>query len=173
MLPVSLKLKLPDFGPKFSIRPNASITIGELHCSISRLRLWFYNDDFPYTGSIIGVEGRWGGKATMERTDLCWSAKYYGLEQVSYIDAQGQLAGKARYGDLPGIYYRYFEWWDCPSPYWTLAVMLWYPAIFLAILPCLWLAGVRSLPKRFSLRGLFLAVTLVGVVLGLVASLRF
>jgi hypothetical protein len=171
---VSLNLKLPDFdGPNNTIRPNASISIGELHCSISRLRLWLYNDELPYRGSSTHLEGVWGGKQATLRPDWCLGTHRYGLEQVSYIDAQGQLAGKARYGDLPGIYYRYFEWWNCPSSYWTLAVTLWYPAIFFAILPCLWLAGVRSLPKRFSLRGLFLAVTLVGVVLGLVVSLRF
>jgi hypothetical protein len=142
LLPISESLslvKLQDHG--HAVVPDASFAIGTYHCEVSRGRIWFFNDDYPYTGSIITFEGLWGGKKATPRTDWSWVISRYGIEQVSHIDDKGQSVGKERYSDLPGVYFRYFEWTDVPRPWWTLRVSLWYPIALSAVLPSWWLIG--------------------------------
>jgi hypothetical protein len=148
LLPVSELLSLPFFTTHGdAIDPHASFSIGIYHCGISRGGIWFFNDELPYTGSIIGFEGQWGGKKTTDRTDWSWVFKQqYGIEQVSHIDESGQSAGMSRYGDFPGIYYRHFEWWRQTLPWWTLRVSLWYPITLFAMLPVWW--SIRRLRRR-------------------------
>jgi hypothetical protein len=173
LLLVSNWLNLPDFADSGNdIDSNASFSIGTFHCAISRGCVWFFNDDLPYTGSIMGLQGSWGGKRATERTDWCWRISHYGIDQMSYIDDQGQSAGKDRGADFPGIYYRHFEWANETSPWWTLAVSLWYPVAVSAILPSWWLIRRLSTPRRFSLRLLFAAVTIVALGLGIAVWLK-
>jgi hypothetical protein len=147
LLPVSQSLRLPDYASHSdAIDPNASFSIGSFHCAISRGRIWYFNDELPYVGSILGMDGTWGGKRTTERTDWAWGTNRYAVEQASFIDDKGQSAGRARYGDVPGIYYRHFEWSNDPRPWWTLAASLWYPVALSAMLPSWWL--IRKLRDR-------------------------
>jgi hypothetical protein len=136
LLPFSYGLDLPEHvRGSNDIDSKATFSIGSLHCGAVGGRLWFFNDVLPYTGSIISLEGSWGGKSTTQRTDWSWGFRRYGIAQESFIDDSGQAAGKDRYADFPGIYYRHFEWWNRTDPWWTLAVSLWYPAVLFAVLP--------------------------------------
>jgi hypothetical protein len=172
LLPASHWLKLPFYAHNGNdIEPHASLSIGTFHCGLSRGALWFFNDDLPYTGSIIGLEGTWAGKRTTDRTDWRWVVYRYGIEQVSHIDDKGQCAGKERACDVPGLYYRYFDWWNQKDSLWTLALSLWYPIALSTVLPSFWL--IQHLRRRngfrFSLRTLLIATTLLALVLGLLA----
>jgi hypothetical protein len=147
LLPISLRSHLPTPATHGNeIEPNASFSIGTFHCGISRGAIWFFNDDMAYTGSIIRLEGMWAGKHTVDRTDWRWVVNRYGVDQVSHIDEMGQCAGKDRGCDLPGIYYRYFEWWNQKDSWWTLAFSMWYPIALSAVLPSFWL--IRRLYRR-------------------------
>lgn len=173
LLPVSYWLRLPFFDDQGkTIEPHASLSVGPLHCGISHGALWLFNDDLPYTGSIIGFKGEWGGKRTTDRTDWrwVWIANHYGIEQVSHIDDNGQSAGKERACDFPGMAYRYFDWWNEKDSLWTFAVSLWYPIALSTVLPGNWLTqGLRRHNGfRFTLRTLLIATTLVAIVLGLI-----
>ena len=173
LLPVSDRLRLPFFDDqRTSIEPHASFSIGRFHCGLSRGALWLFNDDLPYTGSIMGFKGTWAGKSTTDRIDWRWECvtNRCGIDQVSYIDDQGQSAGKARACTMPGVYYRYFDWWNETNSWWTLAFSLYYPIALSSVLPGIALFNVW--PKRngfrFRLRTLLIATTMVAVVLGLV-----
>jgi hypothetical protein len=162
---------LPSFADHGNeIEPHASISIGSFHCGLSRGALWFFNDDLPYTGSIISFDGMWAGKRTVDRTDWRWAVNHYGIEQVSHIDDQGQCAGEERAFDVPGMSYRYFDWWNQKDSLWTLAVSLWHPIALSTVLPSFWL--VQRLRRRnglrFSLRTLLVATTAIAVVLGII-----
>jgi hypothetical protein len=172
LLPVSYRLRLPFFDDQGkSIEPHASLSLGPIRCGISRGALWLFNYDLPYTGSIIGIKGYWAGKRTTDRTDWRWEwvANRYRIEQVSHIDDNGQSAGKERFCDGPGMYYRYFDWWNEKDSLWTVAVSLWYPIALSTVLPGFWLINRwgRRNGFRFRLRTLLIATTLVAVVLGL------
>jgi hypothetical protein len=145
MLPISESLRLPDYAGT-TIQPNASDAIGTCHAGISRGGIWFFNDELPYTGSIMNLEGSWGGKHTTERLDYDYGTREYGIAQVHFIDENGQSAGKKCGVDFPGIYYRYFDWWNQTRSWWTLRLSLWYPAVLGSVLPGWWL--VQRLYRR-------------------------
>ncbi|MFW6114477.1 MAG: hypothetical protein ACOC7K_01925 [bacterium] len=86
------------------------------------VRLVLCNDlDYgPYCGSIIGIVDDEG-------------------------NVQPPLEDEAHFGDMAGIYYRYFRWAD--ATLWTLMVSLWYPASMSAVLPALWLLRSRRRDK--------------------------
>lgn len=69
---------------------------------------FFSHADGPYQGSIMGLCGSNGG-----------------------IDPS--IKQQRAFGDLCGIYYRYFRWSD--DTLWTVAVSLWIPIIVFGILP--------------------------------------
>ena len=173
LLAVGKSWYLPEYvNHGNDVDPHASFSIGSIHCGVSRGAVWLFNDDTAYTGSIITLKGTWGGRRTTERTDWSWHSKRYGIEQVTHIDDKGGVAGRARYGDFLGIYYRHFEWWDQARPWWTFAVSLWYLVALFAVLPGLWGVCRVCSPWRFSLRTLFAAMTVCAVGLGVVVWLN-
>jgi hypothetical protein len=98
----------------FYIDPRAhhlSITDG-FHVAVWRGSIAFFNDgeNGPYGGSIIALSS--------------------GVHPARM--------DKAGY-DFPGIYYRYFRFWDSGEVIWTVMVSLVYPAAILSILPVMWL----------------------------------
>jgi hypothetical protein len=172
LIPVSEALHLPDFADDgVSIDPNASVAVGSWHIGLSGGAIWLFNDELPYVGSIIGLDGTWDGKRAVERRDWNIGTERFGVLQVSFIDSSTwESAGRARYGDLPGFYYRYFEWASRKTSLWTLAVSLWYPAALCAVLP-IWQFSRRVVAqKRFGLRELFVVIGVVAVVLAIAVS---
>ena len=172
LLPLSLFLELPDYGNDGNIEPNGSISVGSLGCAVSGGGLWLFTEEIPYQGSIIALEGSWDGVSVTERRDWGWDNNRYGIEQVSYIDQTGGTAGRARYGDFPGIYYRHFEWRSSKYPWWTLAMSLLYPIGLTATLPSWWLIRRFGANLRFRLRTLLFSTTIIAIVLGFAMWLK-
>lgn len=143
--------------------PPSAIPIGGFRFFLCEGAIWIYNGDSPYQGSIICLEGSWGGKAVQRHSDWEWEAGEYGICQDSFIQADGKSAGCARYGDLPGVYYRHFEMWNCKEPWTTLALTMWYPIALAAILPGFTILRGAWKRGRYSLRSLFAAITVVAV----------
>jgi hypothetical protein len=172
LIPVSEALHLPDFSDDgVSIDPNASVVIGSRHVGLSEGAIWLFNDDLPYVGSVVGLRGTWDGKRAFEKRDWNIGTERFGVLQVSYIDSStGEPAGRARYGDLPGIYYRYFEWASRTTSLWTLAVSMWYPAALFAMLPTWQFIRRVAARKRFGLRELFVVIGIVAVVLAIAVA---
>jgi hypothetical protein len=147
-LPVSYHLVLSDVDTDSRrVIAHDSIAITpHFRCGISGGGIWFFNLDYPYSGSTRHIsDGQGGifyrGGRAREKHDWGCRAGGYGISQVSFIGEQGELVGKDRFGDLPGIYYRHFEWW-------TLRLSLWYPILLFAVLPALWVVRNRSLLAR-------------------------
>jgi hypothetical protein len=172
LIPVSDALHLPDFaGDGNSIDPNASVAIGSWHFAISRGGVWLFNDELPYVGSVIGLDGTWDGKRAFQKRNWNIGTERFGALQVSFVDSStGEAAGRARYGDLPGFYYRYFEWASRKTSLWTLAVSLWYPAALFAVLPSWQFMRRVVRQKRFGLRELFVVIGIVAVVLAIAVT---
>jgi hypothetical protein len=117
------------------------------------------------------MDGTWDGKRTFKKTDWNIGTQRFGVLQVSFIDSStGEAAGRARYGDLPGIYYRHFTWASQKTSLWTLAVSLWYPAALCAVLPIWQFARRVVARKRFGLRELFVIIGIVAVVLAIAVA---
>lgn len=174
LFPTSFFLHLPEYDSDLkSIEPNASISFGSFHCVASRGQLWFYTREVPYCGSILGFEGLWDEVSVTTQQDWQWSNSGYGLLQESYIDQTGQSAGRARYGDFPGIYYRSFQWRSSKSIWSTLAISLWYPTGLSAILPSWWLARRIRVRLRLKLRTLLIAITVIAIFDGFSRGLHF
>ncbi len=152
LVPLSLFLELPDYGSHGNVEPNGSISVGSLSCAASGGVIWLFTGEIPYQGSIIGLEGSWDGVSVNERQDWGWDNSRHGIGQVSYIDQTGGTAGRARYGDFPGIYYRHFEWRSSTSPWSTLAMSLLYPIGLTALLPTWWLLRRLGANLRVKLR---------------------
>ena len=61
---------------------------------------------------------------------------------ISLSDSQGNSVPpitKRAWGDLFGVYYRYFHWSDTGETLWTLMVSLGYPLLLFSVLPAFWL----------------------------------
>jgi hypothetical protein len=114
-------------------------------------RIVFFNDSEhgPYGGSIIGsVDAKGnllyeGGRARLSRK-FFWRVGRYSIYRGAYVDEQGEAVREDSLCDLPGIYYRRFEWAE--ATVWTLAVSLWYPLFLFGLLPGL-LVGVRLMRR--------------------------
>ena len=125
--------------------PKNSVYVTErCRCGVSEGAACCFSHEYPFRGSLRllgddcgGVYYQGGGRARM-RIDLSCLASGWGFSRVSYIGEQGQCVGKDFGGDLPGIYYRHFDWLNGPRPVWTLRSSLWYPILLFAILPSLW-----------------------------------
>ena len=146
LLPVSYDLSLSDFDPKSRrVTSRGSIAVmSHFRCGASDGGVWVYSLDCPYTGSIRHISDERGsifyeGGHARQTRDWGWSAGDYGMVQMSFIGEKGELVGKDRSGDLPGIYYRHFESWKEQRPWWTLRVALWYPIVLFAVLPTMWM----------------------------------
>jgi hypothetical protein len=86
--------------------------------------------------------------------------------------------------DLPGIFYRNFQGTGIGGPLWTLTISLYYLMLLFSITPVIWLVfnrrsqaanAVGTPPagaESFSLKNLFIAVTLVAVAAGMQALLQ-
>lgn len=170
LLPLSGSMELPGLSADGkNIVPNASVSVGPFRCAASERELWIFTGDAPYRGSIMNLEGMWDDVPATERRDWGWAFQRCGLEAVSFIDLLGQSAGRARYGDFPGVYYRHFEWRSSQNTWWTLCVSLWYPIGFAAMLPSWWLFRRLGGGRQFKLRSLLASVTLMTVALGIYA----
>jgi hypothetical protein len=128
-------------------------------------RITFFNDSEygPYRGSIIGLVDEQGnllyegGRAQPIRR-FFWSVGDHGILCRTYVDERGEPVQKESSCDLPGIYYRRFEWSE--TVLWTLMVSFWYPLFLFALLPCLWVglqlmrrghyAGPKSQPQQIA-----------------------
>lgn len=154
LLPVSMHLSLPDFARDSTgndIDPHASIAISkDFHCGLFRGQLWFFNRELAYTGSIICFRDDdiviWGGIPSKERTDRYVRLWEYGYLAQTFISLDGGIVGCQRKGGIPGVYYRYFEWANEATPWWTLGISLWYPIALLLVLPSF--SVVRFLMRR-------------------------
>jgi len=89
--------------------------------SMAKPRLDFFNDTVygPYRGGIISVSGSGGGGGGPDTT-------YY-------------------FGDVAGIYYRYF-YWRTGAVWWTLSVSMFYPIVIACVVPVAWM--IRRVGKR-------------------------
>jgi len=88
---------------------------GDFHVAVQHGRVVFFNvkDYGPYHGSIIAL------------TSPEWP-----IERI--------FSKQQAFGDICGIYYRYFRWADSGDVLWTLSVSLFYPMIVFAVLPTIW-----------------------------------
>ena len=87
-----------------------------------------------------------GGPAYRTR-DYLRTVGRFGIGRWSFRHFKtGELLGRDRAADFPGIYYREFDWKIHGAPYWTLRVSLWYPILLFAILPAWW--GFRRYRPR-------------------------
>ena len=162
-LAVSNQLFLTDFDSitRRAISHDSIAITSHFRCGISGGGIWFFNLECPYSGStrfIADEQGIWyeGGHAR-ETADWGWRAGGYGLSQVSFVGAQGEIVGKDRFGDFPGIYYRhFFEWRNQTGPCWTMRLSLWYPILLFAVLPALWVIRRRHVQssKPFPINAL-------------------
>jgi hypothetical protein len=153
LLPVSYDTNIADVDSSTRrLTSPASIPILScFRCGVYRGGIWFFTGDVPYMGSSThaadesGILGE-GGHAR-EIRDWCCGAGCYGFLQVTYVADNRVFVGRDRAADLPGVYYRYFEWWNSPRPWSTLRISLWLPILVFAVLPVSWF--VRQL-VRFS-----------------------
>jgi hypothetical protein len=103
------------------------------HVGVYDGRLDFFSDEHgPYHGSIIAITSR---ERPMERI----------------------FSKQRAFGDICGIYYRYFCWADSGAVLWTLSVSLIYPMIVFAVLPTISLRSWRRRVTRIlgALREMF------------------
>jgi hypothetical protein len=88
----------------------------------------FFNDEYPYRGSIIKLNT--GEKPTYRRVWYFW---IYGYSHEEYKDKLGSVSEFMYCCDLPGIYSRFFK---MPSfTIWTLTIGLWLPLLVFSLLP--------------------------------------
>ncbi|MEN1679123.1 MAG: hypothetical protein AAGJ46_05990 [Planctomycetota bacterium] len=165
ILPLSYLMDLPSPDGSGGIETGSAIRVGSLRIAASDGRLWLFNNDLPYSGSTISLEGSWDGVPVAERRDWGFDGGRFGIEQVSYIDADGRCAGSARFGDFPGIYYRHFSWRTISSPWATLSISVGYAAACLSVLPLVWLTRRLLVHLKYTTRSLLMVMTIAALVL--------
>lgn len=108
-------------------------TSNVFHIGLYDGRVEFFSDKFgPYRGGIIAL------------TSPEWPAERIFSKQWGF-------------GDICGIYYRYFRWADSGAVLWTLSMSLFYPMIVFAVLPAISLWSWRRRMRVFlgALREMF------------------
>jgi hypothetical protein len=99
--------------------------------------VFFNNADYgPYRGSIMDIVND-----KFPPISRGWSIGCYGYCHRTDFGGRGTVYMQERACDLPGIYFRYFNWPNKPQHLWTLAVSLWYPLTVFSVLPAMW--GIR------------------------------
>ena len=137
--PATNHLTLGDFG----VSSNCLRLTATTRCGLSAGRIVFFSDKCPYNGSIMYISDGdltlcEGGPAYMTR-DYLRTVGRFGISRRSFRHFKtGELLGRDRAANLPGIYYREFDWKSYGAPYWTLRASLWYPILFFSIFPALW-----------------------------------
>lgn len=172
LIPLSFLLELPSIGSGGDIDPKGAVSVGSLSVVASGGNLWLYTGELPYRGSIITTEGMWDGVSVSEQLDWGWDYRRIGFGQVSYIDQTGSSAGLERYGDFPGLYYRYFRWRSSQYPWWTLRLGLFFPIALTAILPTWWLTKKFGEKRRLMTSTLPIATILIALFLSTAATLK-
>ena len=96
------------------------------HVAVEDGRVSFFNvkDYGPYHGSIIAITSR-----------------EWPIERI--------FSKQQAFGDICGIYYRYFRWADSGAVLWTLSISLFYPMIVFTVLPTMALWSWRRRMTRF------------------------
>lgn len=173
LLPLSHFLELPSFDSDGEVDLNGAVSIGSLSIAATRGHLWLFTGELPYTGSIISLEGSWDRVAAKEQRDWGWVHGRNGIEQVSYIDQSGSSVGKARYGDFPGIYYRYFDWRSSKTPWWTLAINFYWLIAVTSLLPSWWLIKRYGANLKYTTRTLLVAMTIIAIALAVAVTLEW
>ena len=99
---------------------------GDFHVAVQDGHVEFFSDKThgPYRGSIIAL------------TSPEWP-----IERI--------FSKQQAFGDICGIYYRYFRWADSGAVLWTLSVSLFYPMIVFSLLPVISLWSLRRQVTRF------------------------
>ena len=144
LLPVSHCVDIADRDNSTGrLTSPASIPVlSYFRCGVYKGGIWFFTGDVPYMGSSMhaGDESGifWEGGHAREIRDRDWVALHYGYLQVTYVCDRGEFVGRDRAADLPGLYYRHFEWWNWPHPWSTLRISLWLPILLVALLPAFW-----------------------------------
>jgi hypothetical protein len=145
LLPVSYLTNMADLDhTNHKMISPQSIPIGsDARCVVYEGGIWFFSNDVPYMGSIRRMSAGDGGihypgGFARKSRDWDWNLGKYGFLQDSYTGESDDVVELDRCGDLPGIYYRYFDCWDYPRPWLTLRVSLLYPFLFFIILPTIW-----------------------------------
>lgn len=143
LLPISYSQELADYdsAARRLFSPDSVAVTSNARCGIYKGGVWLFSGDVPYMGSsmhVVDSDGRVGyehGRRTRETRDWCWTLKDFGFLQATYTGENGEFVGRDRAADLPGIYYRHFEWWKQVRPWWTVRVSLCYPIVAFAVLP--------------------------------------
>ena len=105
------------------------------HFGVCEGGVWLFSDKWPYTGSTTYV-----GDSNRSPAHFVWRGwrlpgTDYGLGRSAIVNERGDVLQRKTGGDLPGVYYRHFWWYDLPQTLWTLEVSLWYPILAFAVLP--------------------------------------
>lgn len=136
LLAITLCLSIASWRFDLWENPEYKLTLSKsFHIGLGRVshdtifgNITFFNNDYPYGGSIISLGT--GEKPTYERIWYFW---IYGFSHVVYTDKLGRVTEFMYCCDLPGIYFRYFK---SPSfTIWTLTVGLWLPLLLFSLLP--------------------------------------
>ena len=131
ILPVSY-----HFQPhRASVGVTSSLLIGLFDGGV-----WFDSRPPHYKGRISDIiEEHGGGRVPYEggeahaSQDWAWHIGHYGIGQRTFRGGQDEFVARDIGLNLPGIYYRHFEWEKEPL-LWTVMVGLWYPILFSAAL---------------------------------------
>jgi hypothetical protein len=114
---------------KLTLSKSFNVGIGRSHYSPLFGSLVFFNDDYPYSGSIISLNT--GEEIlTYKRIWLFW---LYGYSHMEYTYKHGSATGSSYWISLPAIFFCY-----CKSPscsFWTLTIGLWLPLTIFSVLP--------------------------------------
>jgi hypothetical protein len=152
LLPISYLTNLADYDSATNkmISPHSIPIASGARGVVYEGGIWLFTNDVPYLGSSRRMSAgddsiHYPGGFASKSRDWIWDIGRYGILQDSYIGEKGELVELDRCGDLPGIYYRYFDCWDYPLPWLTVRVSLLYPLIIFLILPFIW--SIRFLKR--------------------------
>jgi hypothetical protein len=144
--PVSYHMDLSRGLGSGKLIPSDSIPIvPDYRLGFERGRVWLYNYDIPYRGSIVWIS------STNDPAPIIqgWGLGEWGYNHSIRVSKTGKLKLSERACDLPGVYFRRFWDFNNSPPYTTLEISLWYPVLLSAILPSLWvLRKIRVTPSK-------------------------
>src|ERR1035437_7135389 len=123
------------------------------HIRFSEFGVWFYSEDLPYHGSVRALVDEKGnlyygdGRRARPIRDRLWHLGNCGVRLEEMANLDDQTVRREISCNLPGVYYRRFEWIG-ERPDWTLMVSCWYPFLLFSGLPVWWIfRWWRSRPK--------------------------
>jgi hypothetical protein len=117
--------------------PSDSIPVSfGYRLGIERGAIWVYNYKMPWYGGTYSLSG---GNNMSKPAIRYWHLGDYDLGYETDYDEENKPVGRENDCDLPGIYFRQFWTRGHDPAYATLSVSLWYPVLFFAVLPLLWI----------------------------------